>query len=126
LAFLVAGEVAGEFAFGAVGGEVFTGAMDGNFSPDGLDEPEDEAFGDFGLGGDAAIGVEGEADDDGVDGFFFGELGDGVGKLGIGEAFEHFEGEGEAGFGIAQSDSSAAHAVVDAEDALVFDHKGKR
>ena len=123
LAFLVAGEVAGEFAFGAVGGEVFAGAVDGDGRADGLDKFKDEAFGDFGLGGNAAVGVKGETDDDGVDGFFAGELGNGLGKLGVGEGFEHFEGEGETGLGVADGDAGAAGAVVDAEDSLVFGHK---
>jgi hypothetical protein len=114
LAFLHAGVVAGEFAFGVVGGEVFADAVDGG-GGDGLLEGQDEAFGEFGLLGDSAVGVEGEADDDGVDGFAADELGEGGGKLLVGKAFEHFEGEGHAGFGVADGDAGSSAAVIDAD-----------
>ena len=46
-AFLIACEMAGEFSFGVVGGEIFAGAVEGDFGADGLLECEDEAFGDL-------------------------------------------------------------------------------
>ena len=82
-------------------------------------EGDDEAFGEHGLLRGGAVGVEGEADDDGVDGFAFDELGDGLGELFVGEIFEHFEGEGEAavgGAGFADGEAGAFVAEVDAEE----------
>jgi hypothetical protein len=119
LAFLHAGEVAGEFGFGVVGGEVFGEAVEGEGGAEELLEGDDEAFGEHGLLGGVAVGVEGEADDDGVDGFAFDEFGDGLGELLVGEVFEHFEGEGEAavgGAGFADGEAGALVAEVDAEE----------
>jgi len=113
---LIAGEVAGKLAFGVVGGEILAGAVQRDLGAEDLAQGEDEALGEFGLVGDAAVGVEGEADDDGVDGFLANELADGLGKLGIWEAFKDFEGEGEARLGIAEGDAGAFEAVVDGNE----------
>ncbi len=116
-AFLEAGVVAGKFGFGIVAGEVLVDAVDGDLGADGLGEREDEAFSEFGLVGDVAIGEEGKTDDDGFDGFALDEPSDGLGELGVGEVFEDFEREGEAGVGIADGDAGAFESVVDANGA---------
>ncbi len=119
LAFLHAGEVAGEFGFGVVAGEVFAEAVEGELWAEVLLEGDDEAFGEHGLLGGCPVGMEGESDDDGVDGFAFDELGDGDGELRVGEVFEHFKGECEAaafGTGFADGEAGAFIAEVDAEE----------
>ena len=56
-----------------------------------------------------------EADDEGVDGFAFVELGDGLGELRVGEAFEHFESAIQVS--VSPMAMPVAAAVVDAEGA---------